>query len=103
MMYQAGLNPTLVERQAAASDALYHNREKMKAATRAFGDAMAEALSAGDGQAANVVIQRALAQGVDISNIFRSANSRERQERKLPAERFANPAALAEWRNVIGQ
>jgi hypothetical protein len=91
-----------VERQAAASDALYHDKEKMKGATKAFGDALAEALAAGDSRAVDVIVQRAIAQGVSVPNIFTSANARGKAELKTSAERMARPATMKAWENVLG-
>jgi hypothetical protein len=103
IMYQAGLQPVMVERQAAATDALYRDKIKMQNATRAFGDALAEAWANGDSRAADLVLQRGIAQGVDVSGMLRSATTRGRQELKTAPERQARPAALAAWQNVLGQ
>jgi hypothetical protein len=102
MAYSLGLQPTMVERQLFASNELYKDREKMKAATRAFGDALREAWDAGDSRAADVVIQRALGQGVDISSVMQSANTRGKQAEKTSAERMARPEALSRMQNVLG-
>jgi hypothetical protein len=103
IMYQAGLQPVMLERQMAATDALYRDKIKMQNATRAFGDALAEAWANGDSRAADLVIQRGIAQGVDVSAMLRSATTRGRQELKTAPERQARPAALAAWQNVLGQ
>lgn len=100
--YQAGLQPVAIERQMAATDALYRDREKMKAATKAFGDALADAWRSGDSRGADVILQRMIAQGVDVSGAMRSAVGQGRNEQKTSAERLARPAALAEWTNVRG-
>ena len=102
VMYQMGLQPVILERQQAASEALYEDREKMKAATSAFGDALAEAMAAGNSRALDLIAERAVAQGVDLGAAFRSAGMKSRLEQKTSAERLAKPALLEGWKNVRG-
>lgn len=102
VMYQMGLQPVTIERQMAASEILYQDREKMKSATKAFGDALQEALKSGSGRAVDLVMERAIAQGVDIGNVFKSAFSREKLSEKTSAERLAKPQVLEGVRSLIG-
>jgi hypothetical protein len=101
IMYQMGLQPTTIERQMAASNALYEDKEKMKGATKAFGDALKEALDAK--RPVDHIVERAIAMGVDVSKAFASAFTQTRQQDKSSAERLAKPETLAAWRNVLGQ
>jgi hypothetical protein len=101
MLYAAGLSPVDVERQMVASDALYHDREKMKNATQAFGDALAEAYAEGDGPGADRIIQRIIAMGGDMSGALKSAATKGRLQEKTAAERMARPQTLGEWQNVL--
>lgn len=103
MMYRAGLQPVMLERQMAATDALYRDKTKMQAATKAWGDALAEAWAVGDGRASDMIMQRVIAGGGDVSAVLRSATTRGRQELKTAPERQARPAALSAWQNVLGQ
>lgn len=103
LMYQVGMQPVMLERQMAATDALYRDKIKMQAATRAFGDALADAWRSQDYRGADSIIQRAIAQGVDISSVLRSATTQGRNELKTAPERQARPAALADWQNVLGR
>jgi hypothetical protein len=101
LLYTLGFNPTILERQSFATRELYENREKMKAATRAFGDALSDAWRTGNTRGADNILQRAMIMGVDVSSVLRSATARQRGERETSAERLASPEALSKMQNVI--
>jgi hypothetical protein len=103
LAYQAGLQPTTIARQLEATNILYEDKQKMSAATKAFGDALADAFAARNSQAANLVLLRAMSQGVDVSSVLRSGTQRFREEGKSSAERLGRPATLQGVRSLIGQ
>lgn len=101
LLYTLGFNPTILERQSFAARELYESREKMRNATRAFGDALSDAWRTGDTRGADNVLQRAVIMGVSIPSVLSSATARQRNERETAAERLSNPAGLARMQNVI--
>lgn len=101
LLYTLGFNPTILERQSFAARELYESREKMKNATRAFGDALSDAWRVGDIRGADNILQRAMIMGVSIPSVLQSANTRQRGERETAAERLGSPAALQRMQNVI--
>jgi hypothetical protein len=101
MMYQMGMQPVMLERQMAATEALYQDKQKMAAATKAFGDAIADRFR--EGKPIDDILQRAIAMGVDTSSALRSGVGAGRLELKTAPERQARPATLMNWQNVLGQ
>lgn len=100
-LYRMGLQPVEMERQLKVADEMYKSREANKAAVQRYGDAFRDAMTAGDNRAMDLILQRAMIDGLDISRVLKSAQTRERLAGKTTSERMGNPAKLLEWQNVL--
>lgn len=100
IMFQMGMQPVMLEREMKVSEELYKSKEKMKAAVAAYGDALAEAFTSNNSQAADLIMQRMTAQGIDISRGLQSAMTRMRNERSATVDRLAKPADVMAWEMV---
>lgn len=86
-LFALGLNPTEIDRTYAVADELWRDQEKMKLMVQTYGSAWAEAQLEGDGEAMEKIIRNAVAQGVDISSVIRSAHARLRKSREPQLDR----------------
>jgi hypothetical protein len=101
LTYQAGLQPTAIARQLEATNILWEDKQKMMGATKAYGDAVAEAFARRDSGAANMILLRAMSQGVDVSSVLRSGTQRFKNDQQSSAERLGKPATLLGVQNLI--
>lgn len=76
-----------IEQGFKISNEIWNNKEKQTALTSSYGAAMADALESEDGRLIQKIVSRAIADGVDIQNIMKSANKRLEGRRLSPLER----------------
>lgn len=99
--FALGLNPIGVERQMAAANELYKDQAKMKAAVTQYGDLWFQASQRRDSDELHRLMIRAMAAGVPLDSIMRSATSREAKaeddalDRRFKAEEIAKMSAVA--------
>lgn len=102
MVYLSGGQPVGVARQMEASNILYQDREKRRAATTAFGDALSEAWLSNNSPLADGIQAKALALGLDLGDIYRSAGTRMKNQDKTAAERLSKPETYDKVRSLLG-
>lgn len=97
LMYIFGFTPTAVEKNYQVLDKLWRDKEARIAAVRSMGKAWVEAEESGDFDTLTDITRTAMARGVDISSVIRSANAR-RQAGEVPSvDRGFDPAEVARW------
>lgn len=100
MMYVTGLNPRYIELAYRTNDELWRDQRSMRNAVQRYGHAWAAAQESGDGSAMWDIMRRAMADGVDVSSVLRSANTRLAQGREDMIERQFSPEAILEYRRL---
>lgn len=100
VMHGLGLPPLMVEKHYRAADELWEKNEAMKAAVGAYGEAYANAVAEGDWKTIDSIIGRAVAQGVDMSSVIKSAKARLAKGQEDSIERQFSPAAALEYRKL---
>lgn len=76
-----------IEQGFEISNEIWKNKEKQSALTAKYGEAMADALDAQDGRLIQKIVSRAIADGVDVQNMMKSANKRLEGRMLTPLER----------------
>lgn len=102
-LYRAGLQPLDLEKNLTVANELYNTREKNRAATSRMGDAYAEAMAKGDSRAMEMLIQRSITLGVDVSAMLRSAVTRGKNEGTPVVERLSKPQDLVKYDRILGR
>lgn len=86
-LFALGLTPTDIDRTYAVADELWRDQEKMRIAVQRYGAAWAEAQAEGDSEVLSKIVRNAVAEGVDISSIIRSAQARRTKQREPQLQR----------------
>ena len=76
-----------IEQGFEISNEIWKNKEKQSALTAKYGEAMVDALDAQDGRLIQKIVSRAIADGVDVQNMMKSANKRLEGRMLTPLER----------------
>lgn len=100
VMYGAGFNPRRVELQYRIANELWRDQNKMRQMVQAYGKAWAEAQASGEYGELNNLMQRAMADGVDVSAVLRSAQTRLAKGREDMIERQFDPAEVWRFRRI---
>ena len=95
-MYSLGFNPRRVELQYRVAEELWTSQNRMRSMVQAYGKAWAEAQTTGDWGQLNELMHRAMADGIDISSVIRSAQTRMAKGREDMIERQFDPQEI--WR-----
>jgi len=103
VLFSLGFNPTSIEKAYAVSDELWQDQAKKKAAVQQFGEAMAHAYERQDLKEIEQISLRAIAQGVDLSSIERSAISRLAKNETDMITRSFKPEDIEERMAVMGE
>lgn len=103
LMYVTGLNPVQVERYNQVASELWMEKEKMRAAVQNYGQAYTDAYFAGNWRETNDIILRAMAEGVDISSVMRSANARISRRQQDVMESQFEPQDIQRYMKVLGR
>lgn len=101
-MYMAGLSTDQIQKQTYATDILYRNKERRKALTAGYGEAIKDAIESGDRVAHWRLFKQAARDGLDIGSVARSAASRLKQGDMDTLERAANPVERRRIMNSFG-
>lgn len=80
VLHGAGFNVTEIEKHYIVGEQLYETQQRKRATIQALGETMAQAWIAGDYDAMGQIETRAMASGVDVSSVLKSANTRYRRE-----------------------
>jgi len=102
VLFGAGFNPVKLEKAYAVADELWRDQAKMRKAVQTMGEAMSHAYARGDQKEINQIVQNALALGVDLSSVERSALSRLSKAESDIITRGFKPDAVAERLAVLG-
>lgn len=102
-LYSLGLTPVEIERQLDVATELWKDREKMRTAVTTMGRAWAAAQQRGDSKEMQSLLVRALASGVPIDSIIRSANAQIAKDEQEVLERSFKLEKLREFQSVIGR
>jgi hypothetical protein len=78
-LYGFGFNPVQVDKAYAAVSDMKNDQRKARERQTAFGRAIAESLDAGDSVLATRMYYRAMAEGVDMSSLARSVDTRRQR------------------------
>ena len=103
IFFSLGFNPLQVEKAYAVSEELWADQAKMKKAVQTYGEAMAQAYTAGDMRMVENIAMRAMTEGVDISSIERSAMSRMAKQEADVLTRQFKPEDIEERLVVMGK
>lgn len=103
VLYTMGFQPPEIERAYAEFETLLKDKTAMQQTVVRYGAAMAEALKAGDSKAIENVSTRALASGVDLSSVLRSANARINKDSQGMLERNFSAQQRLALSSVIGE
>jgi hypothetical protein len=80
ILYAMGLNQVDVERQQVAARELYNDQQRQRTIVTALGQSFADAEGNGDRDAMTAVINRAVALGMPVSSVVKSAHNVMRRE-----------------------
>jgi hypothetical protein len=97
VMHGLSLNPRKAEVQFEIARELWRDQDKMKQAVANFGDEWADAIQAGDNAALNNLIQRAMAQNVDLSRVIKSGKTRLQRSFQDQIDAQFSPEATLPW------
>lgn len=100
MLYQAGFMPRRVALAHAVNEELFVDQKKKEAAVQNMGKAWMEAEAAGDSDALYHLQSTAMADGVDISSVIKSAKSREAKIRDPRLARQYDAAELSRFMDI---
>lgn len=103
LLYVSGFQPSEIERGFAVFEEMLGDKNSQQKTIRSHGQAMAEALKAGDSEAIDRIVTRAIAEGVDLSSVMRSANARLDKDSKGLLERNFDAALRQSYTSVIGE
>jgi len=90
-LYAAGFNPTELERTYEAYNLIRNDQVMERELVSEYGQTLAQAWESGDTRLANRVFTRAMATGVDVSSVLRSAESRRLRGMETQLEYTAKP------------
>lgn len=102
-LYRLGLNPLVLEKQLFVAGELYESREKNKAAVSRMGETYADAMRAGDRATMELVIRRAVVQGLDLSSVMKSAQTRGRLLDTEVTGRLGKAKDIAKYENILAR
>lgn len=102
VFFTLGFNPLQIEKAYAVADELWADQAKMKKAVQTYGEAMAQAYTAGDMKQVENIAMRAMTEGIDISSIERSAMSRMAKAEKDVVTRNFKPEEIEQRLVVMG-
>lgn len=100
--FSLGFNPTEVEKAYAVSDELWKNQENHRAAVQRYGEALYEAYRQNDAREIEVIVRRAMLDGVDVSSLERSAMARIAKDEGDILTRSFDPEELQQRLVVMG-
>lgn len=90
-MYVAGFNPTELDKTYQVYSDIRNDQAAKKQMTQEMGSGLADAWQSGDDRMASRIYVRAMAIGVDMSSVLRSAQSRQLREQQTQLEYTASP------------
>lgn len=100
--YSMGITTNEQQKRNFAADILYRDSERRNALTGGYGEALKDAIEAGDATTQMRLLRRAASDGLDLNSVARSAASRQRQGDLDALERADNPTKKAEIMKVFG-
>lgn len=80
LAYGLGFNPVEVEREQDAANYLWKNQEAQRGAIQQLGSRFAQAALVNDGDEMDAVVNLAVARGIPVSSVVKSAQTRMRRE-----------------------
>ena len=101
-MFMMGFNPNELEMGYKVSEQLWNDQNAKKSATAAFGKAWLEAMENDDSDEMERLQVRAMAQGLDVSSIARSAQQRMIKKNQDMFDRNFKPEAVGNFENALG-
>lgn len=101
-LFQLGFNPVKLERAYAVADELWTDQTKMKKAVQTMGEALSHAYERNDQKEMQAIVGNALALGVDLSSVERSAMSRLAKQEGDIITRGFKPEAIEEKLAALG-
>lgn len=90
-MYTAGFNPTELDKAYQVYSEVREDQAAKKAMVQEFGEGLAQAWENKDDNLANRIYTRAMATGVDMSSVLRSAQSRQLRQQQTQLNYSASP------------
>ncbi len=99
-MFDLGIDPVAIARNYRAMDELWANQDAMQAEVRKLGTAWADALQNGDYGAMDTIITRAVASGVDVGSVLKSAKARLAKGQEDSIQRQFTPQAAWEYQKL---
>lgn len=103
LMYSAGFNPRELEKTYEVYNLVKNEQRAKKALVQEYGQTLAQAWESGDQRLANRVFARAMATGVDMSSVLRSAKARQDRMGETQLEAAIDPEQSARFGAIIGQ
>lgn len=101
VLYGVGVNPLHVEKSMRATDELWRDQTKLKSATERMGIAWAQAVERGDDAMLTNITYQAIAQGVDLGSVIKSAQVRDRKAQFQTLDRQFRPEKVQDYRDVV--
>jgi hypothetical protein len=102
LLYTMGVNPVAVDKAYAAQSELWRDQSRMRRAVQEFGRAVAEAQQGEDWDEVNQLVRRAMARGIPLDSVWRSAASRrDKDQTGVLGRQFREEDVLA-FESVLG-
>lgn len=98
LKYTMGMAAPDVDISFRVSNELWQDQAKAKLQVQRFGQSWAEAVQAGDSAALRHIVSSAIAHGVDLSSVIKSAKSNLAKGREDVINRQFSPQAIMEYR-----
>lgn len=101
LFHALGMNQVEIERQQIAARELWQDQEHRRAMTSGIGAAYAQAVLRGDREEMQSLIRRAVALGLDLSRVMRSAQNFGRREESADSLSRFDRVEAGKWRAAL--
>lgn len=103
VMFASGFTPNEIERGYATFEGMLKDKEARTKALHIYGTSLAQAMTDGDSEGIDRTLRRAMIEGLDVSSVMKSAQSRMDKASKGMLERNFTDAQRLAYGNVLGE